>query len=57
MEGGKEMNIGKRYTVCIFDTPFGTTRRMTMSEILTYIKIFGDRYDVIVMDEKERKDG
>ena len=51
------MNIGKHYTVCIFDTPFGTTRKMTMSEILTYIKIFGDRYDVIVMEDKEIKNG
>ena len=50
------MNLGKRYTVCIFDTTFGTTRIMTMSEILTYIKIFGDKYDVIVMEDKERKD-
>ena len=51
------MNIGKHYTVCIFDTPFGTTKRMTMSEIITYIKIFGDRYDVVVMDDKEEKNG
>jgi len=51
------MEFEKHYWVYIFDKPTATVKRMTMSQIITYIKIFGDKYDVIVMDGKEAKDG
>lgn len=49
------MKLGKQYLVYIFDGPSPTVKKMTMSEIITFIKIFEDKYEVIVMDESGGK--
>lgn len=51
------MNIkmNRRFDVYIFDTPNPTVKAMSMSEIISYIKIFGDKYEVAVIERTERK--
>lgn len=51
------MKLWKQYQVYIFEGPSPTVKKMTMSEIISYIKIFGDKYEVIVVDESEGEDG